>query len=94
MEDYQCGFRKEGVVDQVFMLREIQSESHQHQLECQCHALLIDFKQSCDGAIRTELYKVLQDLRLSQKLIHMVRMALDCTENRVRANGKTSKNSK
>lgn len=88
--EYQAGFRKNrGVADQIFVLKEMQAESYEHQLET--HAIFIDFKQAYDRVKRKEMYKALEELGIDQKLVNMVILTMKYTENAVKVGGKVSK---
>lgn len=56
--EYQCEFKKERkVVDLLFKMREIQSESFDYKMET--YVLFINFKQAYDRLSRGLLYKKL-----------------------------------
>jgi hypothetical protein len=87
--EYQCGFRQgRSTTDQIFVLREIQAESSEY--ETPTMALFIDFKQAYDKVKRKELYKALEELKVSGKLINMIRLTLQETQSMVRVNNKIS----
>ena len=89
MSEYQSGFRHaRGKTDQPFLLRVIQAESYEFEKET--FVLFIDFKQSYDRVNRKEMYKTLSDLGLKEKLIRMVHLTLERTENRMRVKSRTS----
>ena len=91
MGEYQSGFRPaRGTTDQLFLLRVIQAESYEFEKET--FALFIDFKQDYDQLNRKEMYKALSELGIMEKLIRMVHLTLERTENRVRVKSRTSQN--
>ena len=89
MGEYQSGFSPaRGTTDQLFLLREIQAESYEFEKET--FFLFIDFKQAYDQVNRKEIYKALSELEIKEKLIRMVHLILERTENRVRVKSRTS----
>ena len=87
--EYQCGFRKNrSVVDQIFVLKELQAQSHEHNLET--HLLFIDFKQAYDRVSRCRLLETLAELGICEKLIRMTGITLATSECQVRLGGKLS----
>ena len=89
MGEYQSGFRPAGgTTDQLFLLREIQGESCEFEKET--FALFIDFKRVYDSVNKKEMYKSLGELGINEKLITMVHLTLERTENRVRVKSRTS----
>lgn len=88
--EYQSGFRRgRSVTDQIYVLREIQSISHEHKLPT--HLLFVDFKQAYDSVDRTQLYIALKELGIPDKLIKLIQMTLKETTNKVKMNGKVSR---
>lgn len=87
--EYQCGFRQgRGVIDQIYLLREIQSESYEYMMPT--FLVFIDFKQAYDKVKRKDLYKALEKLEISGKDIQMIKLMLKKTDNRVRVNSRNS----
>lgn len=87
--EYQCGFRKgRSVIDQLYTLREIQSESYAYGKET--YVLFVDFRQAYDRVKRAELYQALTELGITGKLLRLIRLTLKETNNRVKVGRKTS----
>lgn len=88
--EYQCGFRPgRSVVDQLFVLREIQAESYEHKLST--HLLFIDFKQAYDRVNRRCLFQAMEELNITKKLVNLTKMTLEGTENSVKVAGHMSR---
>ena len=77
-----------GTTDQLFLLREIQAESYE--FEKKTFALFIDFKQAYDQVNTKEMYKAPSGLGIKERVIRMVHLTLERTENRVRVKSRTS----
>lgn len=91
--EYQCGFRPyRSVMDQIFVLKEMQTNCYEHKIVL--YALFIDFQQAYDTVDRRQLYKALQELGIPNKIINLVRMTHQNTENKVRVHGNISESFK
>ena len=72
---YQAGFRKDkSTTDQIFCIRQIVEKSYE--LNCETHHLFIDFKAAYDTINREELWLILVELGLPNKLIRMIRATM------------------
>jgi len=72
---YQAGFRKDkSTTDQIFCIRQIVQKSYE--LNCETHHLFIDFKAAYDTIIREELWLILVELGLPNKLIRLLRATM------------------
>lgn len=88
--EYQSGFRSgRSVMDQVFTLKQIQERSHRLQLPT--HLVFIDFKQAYDSIRRYKLYQILREFKIHPKLIKLIKMTLEKTENKVKVKRMTSR---
>ena len=73
---YQAGFRKDkSTTDQIFCIRQIVQKSFE--LNVETHHLFIDFKAAYDTINREELWLILAELSIPNKLIRLIRATLN-----------------
>jgi sorting nexin-29 len=87
--DYQCGYRGErSTVDQIFTIRLILEKCSEHGKDT--HNLFIDFKAAYDSIDTHSLYAAMEKLNIPQKLIALIKAAMNNTQCRVKIQNKLS----
>jgi hypothetical protein len=83
--DHQCGFRRSrSTTDQIFCIRQILKKKWGY--DETVHKLLIDFKKAYDSVRREVMYNILIGIRISMKLVRVIKMCLNETHSKVRIN--------
>jgi len=86
----QNGFRRNrSTTDNIFITRQILEECYEYNIEM--HVLFIDFKQSSDSADRQKTIQILQELRIPNKLVQLIKITLQNMEASVKIEHLTSK---
>lgn len=68
---YQAGFRSNrSTADQVFTLQQVIANSYEHNLPL--HLLFIDFKQVYNSINQSQLYKILREFNIPDKLVRLI----------------------
>ena len=90
MSQEQNGFRRNrSTTDNIFIMQQILEKCYEYNIEM--HVLFIDFKQAFDSADRQETIQVIQELRIPNKLVRLIKMTLQNTEASVKIENLTSK---
>lgn len=88
--EYQCGFRrKRSTVDQLFAIRQMMERFYEHDTDL--HFLFVDFKQAFDNVNRQELYRVMREFGIVNKLIRLVEMTMKDTRAKVKVINRMTK---
>jgi hypothetical protein len=86
----QNGFRRNmSTTDNIFIMRQILEKCYEYNIEM--HILFIDFKQAFDSVDRQKTIQILQELRIPNKLVQLIKMTLQNTEASVKIENLTSK---
>jgi len=81
--DHQCGFRRNrSTTDHIFCIRQILEKKWEYNEAV--HQLFIDFKKAYDSVRREDLYNILIEFGVPQKLVRLMKMCLAETYSRVR----------
>jgi hypothetical protein len=70
------------------MLRQIIEKTYEFNADI--HQLFIDYKQAYDSINRQQMYKIMKEFGIPEKLINLVKMTLRRTLNKVQISGKLS----
>ena len=71
--DYQCGFRKQrSTADQIFVVRQVMEKCYEYTSDI-C-LLFVDFKQTFDSVIKSQLYLYMHKKGKPLKIIALVKM--------------------
>ena len=71
----QNGFRRNrSTTDNIFIMRQILEKCYEYNIEM--HVLFIDFKQAFDSVDRQKTIQILQELRIPNKLVQLIKMTL------------------
>jgi hypothetical protein len=85
----QNGFRRNrSTTDDIFIMRQILEKCYEYNIEM--HVLFIDFKQDFDSADRQKTIQILQELRIPNKLVRLIKMTIQNTEASVKMENLTS----
>ena len=92
-EDYlnqeQNGFRRNtSTTDNIFIMRQILEKCYEYNIEM--HVLFIDFKQAFDSTDRQKTMQILQELRIPNKLVRLIKMTNQNMEAGVKIENLTS----
>jgi hypothetical protein len=68
------------------MLRQIIEKTYEFNVDI--HQLFIDYKQAYDSINRQQMYKIMKEFGIPEKLINLVKMTLRRTLNKVQISGK------
>jgi len=86
----QNGFRRNrSTTDNLFIMRQILEKCYKYDIEM--HVLFIDFKQAFDSVDRQKIIQILQELRVPNKLVRLIKMTILTTEASVKIENLTSK---
>jgi len=86
----QNGFRRnKSTTDNIFIMRQILEKCYEYNIEM--HVLFIDFKQAFNSADRQKTIQILQELRIPNKLVRLIKMTLQNMEASVKIENLTSK---
>jgi len=81
--NYKCGFQKNrSTTNQIFTLRQILEKTKEFGIET--HHSFIDFKSTYDTLKRDQLYNVMGEFNIPNKLIRLTRMTMENTKSQVR----------
>jgi hypothetical protein len=81
--DYLCGFRcNRSATDQIFCIGQKLEKKMEYNETV--HQLFTDFKKVYDSVISGVLYNILKEYGVSIKLVGLIRMCLNETDNKVR----------
>jgi sorting nexin-29 len=87
--EYQNGFRKSrSAVDHIFSIRMYLEKSYEHNIDL--YNLFIDFKQAYDNVCRGQLFQIMRELGIQNKLVNVVKMTLEGSKCRVKVQGNLS----
>ena len=87
--NYQSGFRQgKSTIDQIFILRQILEKTREYRIET--HHLFVDFRSAYDSIKRNELYLAMKEFKIPDKLIRLVKITLENSQNLVRIQSATS----
>jgi hypothetical protein len=75
--------------DNIFIMRQILEKCYEYNKEM--HVLFIDFKQAFDSVDRQKIIQILQELRVPNKLVRLIKMTILTTEASVKIENLTSK---
>jgi len=75
--------------DNIFIMRQILEKCYEYNTEM--HVLFIDFKQAFDSVDTQKIIQILQELRISNKLVRLSKMTIQNTEASVKIENLTSK---
>jgi len=76
-------------MDNIFIMRQILEKCYEYNIEM--HVLFIDFKQAFDSVDTQKIIQILQELRIPNKLVRLIKMAIENTEASVKIENLTSK---
>ena len=76
-------------MDNIFIMRQILQKCYEYNIEM--HVLFIDFKQAFDSVDTQKIIQILQELRISNKLVRLSKMTIQNTEASVKIENLTSK---
>jgi sorting nexin-29 len=83
IESYQYDFRpRKTTTDALFIIRQILEKAQE--IKTETPSLFIDFTAACDSVIRKQLYKVMNELGIPEKLTRMVRATMDNSSSSIR----------
>jgi sorting nexin-29 len=86
----QNGFRRNRLTtDNIFIMRQILEKCYEYNIEM--HVLFIDFKQAFDSVDGQKIIQILQELRIPNKLVWLIKMTIQNTEASVEIENLTSK---
>jgi sorting nexin-29 len=78
--EYQCGFRpNRSKIDQIFVIRQTLEKCYEYKTDL--HMLFVDFRQ--DSINRKQIYAVLESFGVPNKLIKLVKMTLNKSQEKV-----------
>jgi hypothetical protein len=81
--------RNRSTTDNIFIMRQVLEKCCEYNIEM--HVLFIDFKQAFDSVDRQKTIQILQELRVPNKLLGLIKMTLQNTETNVKIENLTSK---
>jgi len=85
----QNGFRRNrSTTDNILIMRQISEKCYEYNIEM--HVLFIDFKQAFDSVDRQKIIQILQELRILNKLVRLIKMTIQNTEVSVKIENLTS----
>lgn len=88
--DYQSGFRRNrSTTDHIFTLRCILEKFYEYNVPV--HQLYVDFETAYDSIDRKYLYETLDELGIPRKLTRLVKMTLDLSSCKIKAQNELSK---
>lgn len=80
---YQCGFRKgKSTTDHIFANKLILEKHHEYNKDI--HLVFVDFKQAYDNIDRSKLWTALRKFGIPEKLVRLIKMCNNNTQNVVR----------
>jgi len=86
----QNGFRRNrSTMDNTFIMRQILEKCYEHNIEM--HVLVIDFKQAFDSVDRQKIIQILQELRIPNELVQLIKMTIQNMEASVKIENLSSK---
>ena len=86
----QTGFRRNrSTMDNTFIMRQILEKCYEHNIEM--HVLVIDFKQAFDSVDRQKIIQILQELRIPNELVQLIKMTIQNMEASVKIENLSSK---
>src|SRR5215469_17341388 len=86
----QNGFRRNRTTtDKIFIMQQMLEKCYEYNIEM--HLLFIDLKQAFDSVDRQKTIQILQELRIPNKLVQLMKMTLKNTEASVKIENLTSK---
>ena len=89
IDEYQCGFRKgRGTTDQIFTIRQIMEKCYKYNIDL--HILFVDYKQAFDNVNWNQLFRVLVNDGMPNKLIKIIQLCKLDSQCKVYIAGKTS----
>jgi len=74
--------RNRSTTDNIFIMRQILEKCYEYNIEM--HVLFIDLKQAFDSVDRQETIQILQELRIPNKLVRLIKMTIQNMEARVK----------
>jgi hypothetical protein len=85
--DYQRAFRKgQSTTNQIFMLQQIIEKTYEFNVDT--HQLFTHYKQAYDSMNWQQLYKIMKEFGITEKLFSLVKNTLQRTLNKVQIRGK------
>ena len=79
----QNGFRRNrSTTDNIFIMRQLLEKCYEYNIGM--HVFFIDFKQAFDSAKRQKTIQILQELRIPNKLVRLIKMTIQNTEASVK----------
>ena len=79
----QNGFRRNrSMMDNIFLMQQILEKCFEYNIER--HAVFIDFKQVFDSVDGQKTIQILQELRIPNKLVRLIKMTIQNTEASVK----------
>jgi hypothetical protein len=86
--EYQSGFQRgRSTTDQIFSLR-ILEKAYEYNVDI--HQLYVDYKQAYDSINRAQLIEKIKEFGMPGRLVRLVKMTLESTNNKVKIQGKMS----
>jgi len=87
--DYQGGFRLgRSTTDQLFTIRQIMEKAWEYNITI--HQLFVDFKQAYDSLYRNELFGIMMEFGIPEKLIRLAKATLTDTKCKILINNTQS----
>ena len=80
--------RNRSTTDNIFIMRQILEKCYEYNTEM--HVLFIDFKQAFDSVDRQKTIQILQELRIPNKLVQLIKMTIQNMEASVKIENLTS----
>jgi sorting nexin-29 len=87
--EYQSGFRQgQSTIDQICSSRIIIQKVYEYNVDI--HQPYVDYKQAYDSINKAQLIEIMKDFGVPDKLVRLVKMTLESTNNKVKVQGKMS----
>jgi sorting nexin-29 len=87
--EYQNGFWKSrSTADHIFSIRMYLEKCYEHDIDL--YNLFIDFKLAYDNACRGQLFQIIREFGILNKLVNVVKMTLEGSKCRVKVQGSLS----
>lgn len=89
-DEFQGGFQQNrGTIDQICIIRQIMEKFYEH--DTVLHFLFIDYKQAFDSIDRFQLYTILRELGIPDKLVKLVKMTMSNTRAKIKINNNVTR---
>jgi hypothetical protein len=87
--EYRNGFRKSRLtVDHIFRIRMYLEKCYEHDIDL--YNLIIYFKHAYDNVCRGQLFQIMREFGIPNKLVNVVKMTLEGSKCRVNVQGSLS----